>query len=357
MRSVVLFSTLFITFKSFSIQLDSVKFKEIVDQTLNNKLIYGIQIETKYDDKSFQYSVGNFSNNEPFFIASTTKLFVTATILKLCDEGVLNLNDSISKYLSKNTTEGLHIYKGIDYSNSITIKQLLSHTSGLPDYFDDKIPGEKTNFFEDLCNGQDKVWTTDELINLSKRMKPKFAPGTKGKAHYSDTNFQLLGKIIENSSGKSLIALYKEYIISSLNLKNTFVYDYNLHQYPKTLYYKDKALLIPKAMSSFAADGGIVSNSTELIIYMEAFFQGKLFDKKILSSLYEWNRVMFPLQSGVGLMMAKFPGTPQMIGHSGISGAFAFYVPELDVYFSGTVNQIDHPEISYKMLAKLLTCF
>jgi D-alanyl-D-alanine carboxypeptidase len=95
---------------------------------------------------------------------------------------------------------GIHVLDGIEYSKEITIAHLLSNTSGLPDYFYyDKPKGEAA---EDLILGNDEPWPLEKAIQRVKTLKPKFKPGRKGKVHYSDTNYQLLGGIIEQVTGK-----------------------------------------------------------------------------------------------------------------------------------------------------------
>lgn len=67
----------------------------------------------------------------PFFIASITKLFTATIIMKLFENKKLKLEDKIVDILPETLVKGIHIYKGVDYTDSITIKHLLSHTSGI----------------------------------------------------------------------------------------------------------------------------------------------------------------------------------------------------------------------------------
>jgi len=299
------------------------------------------------------------SIDQPYYIASTTKLFTTAIILKLRAEGKLSLDDKISKYLDKSILSGLHIYKGKDYSEELTIKHLLSHTSGLPDYFEGKGTSGKS-LKNELIEGKDQFWTFEQAIEKTKKMTALFSPETIGKAHYSDTNFQLLGKIIENITHKSYAENCKELIIQPLGLTKTYLYQDPTDKTPKTLYYKSKELNIPKAMTSFGADGGMVSNSTDMLIFIEAFFTGKIFPKEYINELQEWNRIFFPMKSGIGIHLFKLPwifhptgAVPYFIGHSGLSDALAYYSPKENIFVVGTVNQVAHPEISFKTMIKL----
>jgi D-alanyl-D-alanine carboxypeptidase len=129
----------------------------------------------------------------------------------------------------------------------------------------------------EITGGNDQFWTFEQAIERTKKMKHLFVPGTKGKANYSDANFQLLGKIIENITHKSYSENCKEFITQPLGLTKTYLYQDSTDKTPKTLYYKNNELNIPKAMTSFGADGGIVSTSTDMLIFIEAFFTGKLF--------------------------------------------------------------------------------
>jgi len=335
------------------------KFQRILNKTVDNKKVFGTSFAIKKDTQVWNGASGNLSIDQPYFIASTTKLFTTAIILKLRAESKLSLDDKISKYIDKSILTGLHIYKGKDYSQELTIKHLLSHTSGLPDYFQDKAANGKS-LEDELVNGNDQYWTFDQTMERIKSIKPHFAPGTKGKAHYSDANFQLLGKIIETITQKSYSENCKENIIQPLELTKTYLYQDSTDKTPKTLYYKSNELIIPQAMTSFGADGGMVSTSTDMLIFIEAFFTGKIFPKEYINGLQEWNKVFFPMKSGIGIHLFKLPwifnptgAVPYFIGHSGLSGALAYYSPKENIFVVGTVNQVAHPDISFKTMIKL----
>jgi D-alanyl-D-alanine carboxypeptidase len=95
---------------------------------------------------------------QPYFIASTTKLFTTALILQLRSAGRLGLDDLISKYVNPALLSGLRTFRGKDYTPEITIKHLLAHTTGLPDYFQGK--AKNGNCMEkETTAGHDQVWS------------------------------------------------------------------------------------------------------------------------------------------------------------------------------------------------------
>jgi len=336
------------------------KLPDILNRAVDNKKVFGASFCVKLRDELWQGSSGNLSTGDSFFIASTTKLYVTAIILKLLSEDELRLEDRISDYLPDCIMHGLHIYKGKDYSRQICIRQLLAHTSGIPDYFQQK-NSEGNSLELELIKGIDRSWTPEEAIELSKGLEPPFIPGTNGKAFYSDTNFQLLGRIIENITGKPFDQNLDEFILQPLGLKRTYMYRDANDEQPKKFYYKDKILNIPKAMTSFGTDGGIVSTADELLFFLEAFFSGKVFPAEFIGSLKSWNRIFYPMQSGVGIHLFRLPWLfnpfgqiPELIGHSGLSGALAYHSPDRNLYIAGTVNQVANPDSSFRLAIKLV---
>jgi len=337
-----------------------IKLQRILDDAIDNKKVFGTSFCVKHKDKMWCGASGNINPDSQYFIASTTKLFVTAIILNFKSKGLLTLDDKISRYLDQEVLNGLHTLNGQDHANEITIKNLLAHTSGIPDYFQQKNKLGKS-LERKITNGDDQFWTFEKAIELSKSLKPMFLPNAKGKAHYSDTNFQLLGKIIETITHKPISDNYKEIVFDPIGLIKTYPFSDVEDTRPKTLYYKDKELFIPKAMVSFGPDGGIVSTSGEMMAFLEAFFKGTFFPKAYISSLKVWNRIFFPMQCGIGIQRFKLPwmfnplGTiPELIGHSGLSGALAYHSPEKDLFVTGTVNQVAYPDASFRLTIKLI---
>lgn len=121
------------------------------------------------------------------------------------------------------------------------------------------------------------------------------------------------------------------------------------------LYNKSQRLDVPLALSSMASDGGIVS-----ILGYSLRFLRDLFNRAHFGRMYQWNPLFFPLQYSYGLMRFKLPrwmtlfrDTPELIGHSGSSGSFAFYAPSEKLYMAGTFNQIDKPSRPFNFMLKV----
>lgn len=341
------------------------KLNTIVTGTVDYRKVFGCVVNVESGDKTFSWmgSAGNMDAETHYFIASTTKLYITAILLNLRSKGQIKLDDKISKYIPQESISGIHTYKGIDYSDEITIKQLMAHTSGLPDYFEAKTDTGKT-LHEELALGNDSSWNFQKVMDDVRNLEAKFKPGTAKKALYSDTNYQLLGRIIEIITNKNIAEALNDLIFTPLNLKNTYLYQDGNDKNPINIYFKEQTLQIPLAMKSFGSDGGMVSTARESMIFLKSFFNGQFFQKESINELKQWNNIFFPLKYGMGLMRFKLPrifspfkSLPEFIGHSGLSGAFSWYCPEKDLYLTGTVNQLSNPNLSYKLIIKIINCF
>lgn len=358
--SLILISSLSIASAQDNLQT---QIQNLTNETVDNKLITGVTVCVSHGDSTWRAAAGNIKKESHYFIASVTKIYVTAIVLNLEQAGKLKLEDPIKNYLDSATMKNLLVFDGVDYSDQITIEHLLAHTSGIPDYFEDKGANGKS-LLSELTAGKDQTWTYEQSIAMSKKMKAQFKPGEEDKAHYSDTNFQLLDLILEKITGKKIGALMHELIFQPLGLKETWLYTEASDKRPVNLNYKKKPLLIPNAMTCFKGDGGIVSTSDETMIFLKAFMNGFFFSKEKLKEIAVWKKVMFPLEYGIGIMRFKLPKSmtggkeyPELIGHSGLSGAFSYYCPGKDLYLTGTVNQIHKPGLSYKLMIKVMNLF
>jgi D-alanyl-D-alanine carboxypeptidase len=145
----------------------------------------------------------------PYFIASVTKMVTAAIVMQLHAEHRLDLNAPISQYLPASLTRAIHVYRGIDYSDRIKVYELVNQTSGLADYEGGKVRGGKS-VIDELKAGHDRAVSTAEAFEITRGLSPRFALGTPGKAHYSNTNYRLLGVIIEFITSKSMAVNFAE---------------------------------------------------------------------------------------------------------------------------------------------------
>jgi D-alanyl-D-alanine carboxypeptidase len=304
------------------------------------------------------------TKDTPIYIASITKLYTATAIMRLYEKGALSLDDPMSRYLPKELIQSIHVYKGKDYSHEITIKQLLSHTSGIADYYTEKPKGGKS-LFDLFLEKPERSWTVDETIARARNdLEPKFQPGTD--ASYSDTNFQLLGKVIEAVTGKLLHTVYEDFIFRPLGLKHTWLIGRSEPQLapsatPADIFYKDMNITQTRSNGAYWADGGIVSTGAEMIIFLKALNEGRIVSGDTLKLMHNWHKLQFPLQYGYGTIYFKLPRfitmvmkVPPLWGHSGSTGSFLYYSEDLNLYMAGSINQVESKSKPFKLMLRVM---
>ncbi|MBN2709472.1 MAG: beta-lactamase family protein, partial [Calditrichaceae bacterium] len=273
---------------------------------------------------------------------------------------IISLDDPISKYLPEELYRGIHIYKGIDYSDKITIKQLLSHTSGIADYYSEKSKAGKS-LFELFLEDPERTWTVDETIERARKdLKPNFPPGQD--ASYSDTNFQLLGKLIEIVTGKPLHEVYDDFLFGPLDLKHTWLTGYskseiNISCAPADAFYNNTIINTVRSNGSYWADGGIISTAGECIIFLKALNEGHIVSQSTLKLMHNWHELEFPFKYGYGTMYFELPPSqniPPLWGHSGSTGSFLYYSEEWNMYIAGTINQVEAKSTPFKLMISVM---
>ena len=299
----------------------------------------------------FKGSAGAATPDTLFPIASLTKMFTATMIMQLVDEGRLHLDQTVQSVLSHMDLSQLHVVKGVKYGQKLTLRHLVHQTSGLADYYESDLAA-------DLKAGRDQSYDLHDVLRMTNALPPQAAPA-HDRSYYSDTNYQLLGAVIEAATGETYDQALQNRICAPLGLENTRVLQGTDMGLP--VYHKDKRLNVPQILTSMGPDGGIMSTLDEMLIFMRAFMQGQLFTPDSAALMRQWNRLFFPLHYGYGLMRVKLPrwmtllrATPELIGHLGASGAFAFYAPEADIYLIGTFNQTDAPRRPIGVMLRVL---
>jgi len=210
-----------------------------------------------------------------------------------------------------------------------------------------------------------RSWTVDQTIERAREdLKPNFQPGTE--ASYSDTNFQLLGKVIETITGKPLHTVYEDFIFRPLGFKHTWLIGYSDPQIapsaaPADVFYKDKNITKTRSNGAYWAEGGIVSTAEEMIIFLKALNEGRIISGDTLKLMHHWHKLQFPLQYGYGTMYFKLPWfidmvmkVPPIWGHSGSTGSFLYYSEDLNLYMAGSINQVDSKIKPFRLMGKAM---
>ena len=271
-------------------------------------------------------------------IGSVTKTFTATLLLQAAEEGLLSLDDTIDQYV-----------KGVPNGDKITLRQMADMTSGIASYTADE------QWANELLSGPHRVWKPEELAQIGIKDSPLFDPGTEW--FYSNTNYTLLGLVLEKVTDKPIGDLYREQIIEPLDLKNTSFPDpsdssipephaqgYTLQGQPSGGKPVDSTDWSP---SEAWTAGQMISTVDDLLVYGRALGTGKglLSPEKQSERLGSFVSDVPPLNKpplkgdlAYGIGLGKDHG---WVGHNGeIPGynTYLFYHPDLDAVVAVEVN-------------------
>jgi CubicO group peptidase (beta-lactamase class C family) len=246
------------------------------------------------------------NENTEFQIASVTKQFTAAGIMLLVEDGKLKLDDTLGKFVSD----------APDFWKGITIRQLLDQISGIPNY----TAGGKLI--------SDKSYSKAEIIDLVKDAPLRFAPGTRWE--YSNTNYFLLGMVIEKASGKSYPDYMRDRIFKPLGMSSTFINTSGLTFKNAATGYNsvggkwEKARL-DDASQPFAA-GAIVSTPADMAKWSIAVAEGRLLKKASWDEAFASGKLTDGKATnyGFGWEIGKI-GDVSYLAHSGGIAGFGSY--------------------------------
>ncbi|GAA0656246.1 serine hydrolase domain-containing protein [Streptomyces malaysiensis subsp. malaysiensis] len=265
--------------------------------------------------------VGNISTKtdaDPkakFRIASNTKTFTATVLLQLEGEGKLSLDDSVAKWLPDAVNAN-----GYDGSK-ITIRELLNHTSSLPDYAADaQLSGAYYNNTD-----PDKAWAPQQLVNIALRQHaPQSAPGEK--FGYANTNYVLAGMVIKAVTGNEPGDEIQKRIIEPLNLNDTkFATDSSisgnyLHGYSYSFLFGMRDVTTSN-VQIFSTAGAIVSTLDDMATFQRALMTGKLLApeqlKELKTTVPESSDGSTDITAGLGIGRVELSCGKVAWGHTG----------------------------------------
>jgi D-alanyl-D-alanine carboxypeptidase len=277
-----------------------------------------------------------------FRIGSVTKTFTATVILMLCDEGKIALNDKLDKYFPETPN-----------AKEITIRMLLDMTSGLGDYLQAKEIDEK------LSESMTVKFTDEELYNIAIKQPVEFSPGEEGKWRYSNTNYLLLGMIIEKVTGNEWYQEVTTRIIDKLGMKNTLcpttpdIPEPYAHGYIKDSTGKvlDATQIDP---SITGAAGAMISNIPDLVIWANALTEGTLLSDTMQAERVKFVQTFITDKVSYGLGILNVDG---FWGHNGGIPGFntsMYKSPEKDALFIISVNMYLDKGASDKIYTELV---
>lgn len=327
--------------------------ENLLFERIDNENLYGAVFHIEQGDEVIHSAAGNLEADEAFSIASVTKMFTASVIFQMVEDGLLTMDDTIDMYLTEEEYSGLHTYEGVEYSNAITIRQLVSQTTGLPAYIENEAEG-LTLVEESIDDGES--FTFSSKLESAKEQGARFINGES--AYYADINYDILGEIIERVSENTLESQYERYIFGPLELENTYLAEADSEVPPVTVNGEERD--ITPILENMRASGGLISTSSDLMVFLKSFFNGGMFDESFINTDTLEDIQFYFHQYGNGFMhfdvSAEVPVFDMypLTGHAGINGSFAFYNQELDLYITGTTNQASNPMLNYELIQQFI---
>lgn len=294
------------------------KLRGAVTSMQNLRGIQGVSASVVYNNALYTMCSGESFVGTPitddmvFAIGSNTKTMTALVLLRLQEEAVLDLDDAVAFYLPRHP----HI------DSTITVRQLLNHTSGLGDY------STAAAYREAILANPRRLWRRDELFEL---IPPQSAaPGTTWS--YCNTNYLIAGAVAEQASGKPLAELYSEYISRPYDLDSIRLFPQDsiigelAHRWMNS---RDASAMPMIAEWSGAwAAGAVISSARQYAALYDKLFRGFLLTPK---SMEEFTTFVEPNSYGLGIRQLMLGGRI-VYGHGGeIRGytSSALWVPSL----------------------------
>ncbi|MFD2870991.1 serine hydrolase domain-containing protein [Mucilaginibacter ximonensis] len=288
--------------------INRIKLDSLFNTLASNNMDMGSIAISKHGKVIYQRAFGNAvmspsdtvkaTGNTEYRLGSITKMFTATLIFQLIEAHKLSLTGRLSSY-----------FPNLPNADHITISNLLYHRSGLADFTKNT----------DFDRWSDKPQTHEQLLERIAKQKPDFEPNAA--ADYNNSNYLLLGYIIENICKKPYKEVLSERIIKTLSLSKTY-YGETLpdikkeaisYKYMNNQWHRDKAVWL----DNFSGCGAIISTPADMLKFMEALFTGKLISKSSLSQMQT-----FVDDYGMGMFGFDFD-THKGFGHNGKTEGFA----------------------------------
>jgi CubicO group peptidase (beta-lactamase class C family) len=310
-------------FRNYYRQLSSFLDTALLRQNFNGGILIakdGEIIYEKYTGKADLRKKDSITSNTAMHIASTSKTFTATAILRMVQEGKLSLDDSLQKF-----------FPGFPYSR-ITVKMLLNHRSGLPNY----LYFMSNNKWGIQPNGKwnHQYATNQDVLRMiyDKRPDPTGTPGAR--FNYSNTNYVLLAMIVEKISGISFPAYMRQKFFEPLQMKDTYVF---------TL--KDTLTATPSFtnngiywgydfLDATYGDKNVYTTPQDLLKWDQALYTDQLIEKPLLDSAFAPYSFEKPSihNYGLGWRLQLLPNGKKVVYHfgkwHGSNAAFARLIDE-----------------------------
>lgn len=279
--------------------------KNYFDSTLIQRGFSGQILVAKNGTILYQRSLGfadfrtqdSMTDNTPLHIASAGKTFTGMAVLHLWENNQLSLDDTLGKY-----------FPAFPYKN-ITIKMLLSHRSGLPNYLN----------YLSLLKKNDTCYSNQDVLNSLYTLKPGLEYRSGTRFSYSNTNFVLLALIIEQVTGQSFPAYMKKMFFDPLEMTNTYVYNSGDPLNAPPSFEWNGKYWNPDPFDCTYGDKNLYTTANDLYKWDQALYSGLLFKESTLDSAFTplSNERRSVHNYGLAWRMLNFPTGKKLIYHNG----------------------------------------
>lgn len=260
----------------------------------------GVVIFEQYHGLENYRTKSPLTDSSSFQMASVSKTFTGMGILWLAEKKKLSLDDTVQKYFPE------FPYMGI------TLRMLLSHRSGLPNYL---------YFCDSIWPNKDKFLTNEDVIRLMVQHKPPIQHQPDTHFQYCNTNFMLLGAIIEKVSGQKYGAFMEQTFFQPLGMTNTFVYDpataARRHQ---TISHRYNGQAEPDTyFDGVIGDKGIYSTALDMLKWDQSLYGDKLFSAQTMKDAYTpYSHEKAGVRNyGLGWRLMVYPDSSEIVYHNG----------------------------------------
>jgi len=274
--------------------LDATGFSGSMLVAKNGQIIF-----EKYSGFEDQAHKDSINEHSAFHLASVSKTFTAMAILKLWENGQLNINDEVSKYLT-----------GFNYPG-VTIKSLLSHRSGLPNY---------VHVMENTGWDRNRMATNQDVLQFLIDNKQKLQVGAPNRGFsYCNTNYALLALVVEKVSGKWLGEFLKTTFFQPLQMNETYVYTHadSLKALPSFNWRGQREPVT--FLDEVYGDKNVYCTARDLMKWNDALSYTPLFKPATLDSAYSGYSFEKPGRKnyGLGWRMYTYPNGKKLIYHNG----------------------------------------
>lgn len=326
---------------------------------------------TIHSDKtgySEQFAVGTMRHasdqpvrtDSPYHSASVGKTMCAAIFGMLVDEGKISYDDPIRTWLGDDVLQGLFVVDGTDYSSQVTIRHLLSHTSGAGDYFEGPVKSGQP-MLELIAANPDRSFTPKELIAFTRDyQEPVGRPGQQ--FYYSDTSYILLGLILEAIEGQAYSAILEARLFEPLGMDDSYLMFSREEPADIVGVYANGIDLSDRpALSVDWSGGGVVTTMDDLLTFMRALVNGSLLSDEAYGQMTDFaHRYEKGIYYGMGMMAFDFSELSFLLGSMsdvyggvGATGTYVLYDPKEDTYYIANFGSLAYAEKSIEELVKI----